>query len=120
VGENIHICVTQSSVSKHCAACRQIEDPLSRECTKFYNYKMNQKLTLPSSYHNCAWFLESTLQSNIALFGAGRARATDRPTFTVSCSETRLSWNGWEFGRLVNTATADIFPVWKASMRSRW
>lgn len=64
------------------------------------------KLTLPEScsYQISAWFLDSTLQSNIPLSDAGLALATDRPIFTGSLRVTRRSWNGWELGWHVNTA----------------
>ncbi len=44
-------------------------------------------LTWLFSYHSNAWFLDKTLQSNMALLGAGRAWVTDRPILTGSCTE---------------------------------
>ena len=67
--------------------------------------------TFPFSYHNKAWFRERTLQSYIALFGAGLARATERPILIGSCTEICLSWNGWEFGRGDNIARADMLQL---------
>ena len=46
----------------------------------------------------------------MALFGAGRALATDLPTLTGSWREMCLSWNGCEFGRHCITARADKSP----------
>ena len=40
--------------------------------------------TFPFEYHKRAWFLDKTLQSNMALFAAGLARATALPTLTAS------------------------------------
>ena len=64
--------------------------------------------TFPSSYQARAWFRDRTLQSNIALLAAGRARATDLPILTGSAKATCRSWNGCELARHVNTARADI------------
>lgn len=66
-------------------------------------------LTLPVLWSNQtrAWFLDSTLQSKVALFCAGRQRATDRPILTGSSRYTCLSWNGCELGRQANTASAE-------------
>ncbi len=71
---------------------------------------INTKLTFPFSYHSKAWFLDRTLQSNIALLGAGRARATERPILTGSWRVMCLSWNGCELGLHMNTAKAAIVP----------
>ena len=74
-----------------------------------FEFTYNLRLTLAFSYHSTAWFLDKTLQSKIALLGAGLARATDRPTLTDSVNCTWRSWNGCEFCLHVNTATAAIF-----------
>lgn len=67
------------------------------------------RLTLPVLWSNqtSAWFLDSTLQSNVALFWAGRHRATDLPILTGSSRYTCRSWNGCELGRQANTASAE-------------
>lgn len=66
-------------------------------------------LTLPVLWSNqtSAWFLDSTLQSKVALFWAGRQRATDLPILTGSSRYTCRSWNGCELGRQANTANAE-------------
>lgn len=66
-------------------------------------------LTLPVLWSNqtSAWFLDSTLQSKVALFWAGRHRATDLPILTGSSRYTCRSWNGCELGRQANTASAE-------------
>lgn len=66
-------------------------------------------LTLPVLWSNQtrAWFLERTLQSKVALFWAGRQRATDLPILTGSSRYTCRSWNGCELGRQANTASAE-------------
>ena len=64
------------------------------------------KLTFPLEYQRSAWFLDNTLQSNMALFAAGRARATARPTLTASCNVMCLSWNGCDVDWQFNTASA--------------
>ncbi|TNN65214.1 hypothetical protein EYF80_024621 [Liparis tanakae] len=45
--------------------------------------------------------------SKVALFWAGRHRATDLPILTGSSRYTWRSWNGCELGRQANTASAD-------------
>lgn len=63
-------------------------------------------LTLLFSNQIIAWFLESTLQSNIQLFGAGLLLATERPTLDGSVKNTFLSSKGWELGLEVRIAIA--------------
>lgn len=53
-----------------------------------------------------AWLRDSTLQSNIQLFGAGLLLATERPTLDASVNNTFLSSKGWELGRDVRIAIA--------------
>ena len=51
------------------------------------------------SHHSSAWFLDRTLQSNMALLAAGLALATLLPTLTGWSRVSVRSWNGCELGR---------------------
>lgn len=70
---------------------------------------LSSPLTLQVLWSNQtrAWFLDRTLQSKVALFWAGRQRATDLPILTGSSRYTCRSWNGCELGRQANTASAE-------------
>ena len=87
--------------------------PGSQSCGETTVFKVSSvssySLTLPVLWSNQtrAWFLDSTLQSKVALFWAGRHRATDLPILTGSSRYTCRSWNGCELGRQVNTASAE-------------
>lgn len=62
--------------------------------------------TFPASYQSRAWLRESTLQSKMALLGACRQRATERPTLAGWSRLSTRSGNGCELGRHVSTARA--------------
>lgn len=102
-----------------------------KEAVLFIEKRNREFPTFPSLYHKSAWFLDKTLQSNMALLVAGLTLATARPTL-IALSSARLrsctqkvgynlkankkwkgccTWKGWEFGRQMSVALGTILLV---------